>query len=587
MRPADRDVVIQDLMPLIPVIFRRAKEPYVFLLACGLILIMLFYAWVNPYEHGLLYPLLYATILTCLVVAAALGMPVLWGVHIAIFLGVFVCFYGVSQTGGIYSPQLTWSLVWPLVPFFVISRRAGYFWLLVALCFQVLIGFLTGDTRGFERIEFTNENSFISLFTYVVLAVFLGGVPVLYELMNRDALRSIRQRHDELTQKRLELEHISKMREQFISTISHELRTPMNAIMGFTALLTSHFHDDPGVLKILKHSEHSAEHLMTVINDILDYSQLHTGRLSAHAEKFELREAVHYAFELFLLRLEEGSVQYACDISDDVPHWVLTDRHRLMQILVNLLGNAIKFTQSGHVHLQVERCGQGVRFAVQDTGIGIADEQKSKIFQRYSQADETIQHRFGGNGLGLSISRKLTELLGGEMGFESTQHVGSTFWFTLPLQEQNRPKASGLLPAQKNIHSAEQAWRFLVVDDHQVNRLLVQQVLMNAWPRCEILEAEDGDQAIRQLETQHVDLVFMDMVMPVMDGIEATRVIKSRGLGGKDLAIVGLTANVNPVDLEIFRAAGLDALILKPFQTSALTAVVDGLLDKSSVCVAR
>jgi len=578
MRPADRDVVIQDLMPLIPVIFRRAKEPYVFLLACGLILIMLFYAWVNPYEHGLLYPLLYATILTCLVVAAALGMPVLWGVHIAIFLGVFVCFYGVSQTGGIYSPQLTWSLVWPLVPFFVISRRAGYFWLLVALCFQVLIGFLTGDTRGFERIEFTNENSFISLFTYVVLAVFLGGVPVLYELMNRDALRSIRQRHDELTQKRLELEHISKMREQFISTISHELRTPMNAIMGFTALLASHFHDNPGVLKILKHSEHSAEHLMTVINDILDYSQLHTGRLSAHAEKFELREAVHYAFELFLLRLEEGSVQYACDISDDVPQWVLTDRHRLMQILVNLLGNAIKFTQSGHVHLQVERCGQGVRFAVQDTGIGIADEQKSKIFQRYSQADETIQHRFGGNGLGLSISRKLTELLGGEMGFESTQHVGSTFWFTLPLQEQGVPHAMEMAPRQKTIHSAGHLWRFLVVDDHMVNRLLVKQVLMNAWPRCEVLEAEDGAQAIAVLSSSHIDMLFMDMVMPVMDGVQATQAIRHRGLGGENLVIIGLTANVNPPDLEVFRESGLDELILKPFQSSALTGVVDGFL---------
>jgi signal transduction histidine kinase len=272
------------------------------------------------------------------------------------------------------------------------------------------------------------------------------------------------------------------------------------------------------VIKILKHSEHSAEHLMTVINDILDYSQLHTGRLSAHVEKFELRAAVLYAFELFLLRVEDGAVHYACEIDDDVPHWVLTDRHRLMQILVNLLGNAIKFTHQGHVRLTVQRKGERVLFSVIDTGIGIADAQKPNIFKRFSQADDTIQHRFGGNGLGLSISRKLAEMLGGEMDFDSTEHVGSTFWFALPLSEQGVPQAMEMAPRQKTIHSAGHAWRFLIVDDHKVNRLLVRQVLKNAWPRSEVLEAEDGAQAIELLASHPIDMLFMDMVMPVMDG---------------------------------------------------------------------
>jgi signal transduction histidine kinase/CheY-like chemotaxis protein len=578
MKTDERNFIIEALLPWMPETFRRDKNPYVFVLVWALIFIMMVYAVVNPYPDGCLYPMLYALALGGLLVAASHGLPIHWGIHVATFLGMVLNLYGVAQTGGVYSPQLTWSLVLPLTPFFVISRQAGYFWLGVTLCLQLVVGFMTQSSWVFQKLELSDTYAFTSLITYIVLTLFLLAVPVLYELMSRDVLLSTQKRHEELTQKRLELEHISKMREQFISTISHELRTPMNAIMGFTALLSSHFQQHPGVLKILKHSQHSAEHLMTVINDILDYSQLHSGRLSAHSEVFELREAVRYAFELFSLRLEDGSVQYACDIDDDVPHWVLTDRHRLMQILVNLLGNAIKFTPKGLVRLRVCREAGGIRFAVEDTGIGIADGHKANIFKPYGQADESIQQRFGGNGLGLSISRRLVELLGGEMNFDSTLHVGSTFWFVLPLQEQGPPKASGMTSEQKTIHSAGRVWRFLVVDDHKVNRLLVKQVLTHVWPECEILEAEEGAQALAILQSQRVDMVFMDMVMPVMDGIEATRAIRQQVLGGQDLVVIGLTANVNPADLDIFRQAGLDELVLKPFQANALTAVVDGLL---------
>jgi signal transduction histidine kinase len=578
MKSSVQNAFMQVIRPWMPPVFRQANNPYLFVLTSALIGILLIYAVINPYDNGCLYPLLYAGALLCLMVAVAKGMSINWAIHIGTFLGLILFLYGVSQTGGIYSPQLTWSLVLPLTPFFVIGRLAGYAWLLVTLCVQLAVGVMTENGWLFQTIELTESFNYTSLVTYLVLTTFLMVLPALFEWMSRDALKMTQQHHEELIQKRLELEQISKMREQFISTISHELRTPMNAIMGFTALLTAHYQDHPGVLKILKHSEHSAEHLMTVINDILDYSQLHTGRLSAHVEKFELRAAVLYAFELFLLRVEDGAVHYACEIDDDVPHWVLTDRHRLMQILVNLLGNAIKFTHQGHVRLTVQRQGERVLFSVIDTGIGIADAQKPNIFKRFSQADDTIQHRFGGNGLGLSISRKLAEMLGGEMDFDSTEYVGSTFWFALPLVEQGVPQAMEMAPRQKTIHSAGHAWRFLVVDDHKVNRLLVRQVLKNAWPRCEVLEAEDGAQAIELLASHPIDMLFMDMVMPVMDGTQATRTIRDRGLGGGKLVIIGLTANVNPSDLESFRASGLDGLILKPFQSSALTGMVDGFL---------
>ena len=579
MSAHEPNLIVRKLIPLLPEAFREGKNPYVFVLVCSLIGNMLIYAVVNPYENGSLFPLLYsAALLTLIVLASFRRITVHLGIHLATFLGVMHALYGVYQTGGIFSPQLAWSLVFPLTPFFVISRWSGYLWLSVTLGLQAVVAWLTSHDWIFRKVELTPNNVGTSSLTYFTLTIFLIIVPLLYVLMSREAMLERQRQNEELTKQRLALEQIFKLREQFISTISHELRTPMNAIMGFTALMSEQYQGQAAVHKILKHSQQSAEHLMTVINDILDYSQLHSGRLSAHAEVFELRELVRYAFELFTLRLQDSEVQYDCHIADDVPVWVETDRHRLMQVLVNLLGNAIKFTHKGHVHLKVEKTPSGVMFSVHDTGIGIAQEHKANIFKRYSQANETIQHRFGGNGLGLSISQKLVEWLGGRMDFDSTLHVGSRFWFELPLQACSAPMK--VLPSQQAIQSDPGAWRFLIVDDHKVNRLLAKQVLFKAWPSCTILEAEDGVQALERLQSEEVDVVLMDMVMPVMDGTEATREIRRQGLGGQDLVIIGLTANVNAADLEAFRAAGLNELVLKPFQANALTAMVDGLLNK-------
>jgi signal transduction histidine kinase len=570
--------LVEALVPWIPKIFRQGQNRYLLVIVCVLVLIQVVQVLMYPLSLGSVPALAYAASLVGLVMACAWGAPVSGAIHVGTLLGMALILFGASQTGGIFSPKMAWTLVLPFIPYFLIGRRAAYIWLGIALGAQALVGYLSWHGMVFERVELSLEGGATSLLTYGVLCFFLMAVPVIYEWMRRDALRTTRLQYKQLLEKQLELEKISKTREAFISTISHELRTPMNAIMGFNALMTSHFQDNAAVLKILKHCEHSAEHLMTVINDILDYSQLHTGRLSENAEKFELRELVHHAFELFALRIQEGSIQYACEVRQDVPQWVLTDRHRLMQILVNLLGNAVKFTHQGRVDLKVQKTRDGVIFVVQDTGIGISKEQQPHIFKRFSQADDTIQHRFGGNGLGLSISQKLAEMLGGTMGFESTLGQGSMFWLTLPLQEQGPVVMQTSALQNQQLRWPKENWRFLVVDDHKVNRLLVQQVLTQAWPTCQVLEAEDGHQALNVLHTQSVDVILMDMVMPRMDGTQTTRAIREQGLGGSPVVIIGLTANVNPADLFEFRASGLDDIVLKPFQPRSLTAKIEALL---------
>jgi CheY-like chemotaxis protein len=318
---------------------------------------------------------------------------------------------------------------------------------------------------------------------------------------------------------------------------------------------------------------------MTVINDVLDYSQFDAGRLTARAETFALRQTVQHAVDLFLPRVKSTHLSFRFEIQSDVPEWVSTDRHRLMQILVNLIGNAIKFTHEGHVLVKVERVSSGVLFSVEDTGIGIAQHHHVQVFKRFIQADSDIQKRYGGNGLGLTITQRLVELLGGSIGFESQLGKGSRFWFELPLQAMEPPLT--VQAETSPLQTPQASWRFLVVDDHPINRLLVKQVLQNAWPRSVIEEADDGKMALNKLQEGLYDVVFMDMVMPVMDGIDTSKFIR-RELPNPaaQTPILGLTANVNPVDLDRFVEAGLSSVMLKPFEPSQLCAKVEELLSQ-------
>ena len=273
--------------------------------------------------------------------------------------------------------------------------------------------------------------------------------------------------------------------------------------------------------------------------------------------------------------LHQVSIELALKTTETI---LTADPDRLMQVLVNLLGNALKFTHQGSVLLRVQWENPGVLFSVTDTGIGIAPERQAQIFNRFSQADSDIQARYGGNGLGLAISQKLAHLLGGEMGFESEPGRGSRFWLRLPLTAAEAPERQAD-SRKPEVQTGNMPWRFLVADDHPINRLLVKQVLQNAWPDSQILEAVNGEQALQCLREKTVDLVLMDMVMPVMDGITATRALrKAFASPVKDVPILGLTANVNPVDLDAFRQAGLSAVMLKPFEPAQLCAKVEQLL---------
>lgn len=569
-------------MPYLPIRFREGRLPYLFFVVWLLIGVMVVLAIITPYPNGVPVPLAFAFVLLVLQLLFIWGMPFSVAVNLGLLAGLLQVSYAAWMSGGIFSPRMAWMTVIPLVPFYAVSRRAGFGWLVMVLAVEVMMSYVTWQGWLPENPTLGAAQVMSSFASYSVVTLILITVPFLYDNSFREAYNASLQRNLELEEKRKELLRTSALREQFIATVSHELRTPMNAILGFNNMLLGRVSGNPQALKILNHTRQSADHLLTVINDVLDYSQLQAGKINVQTETFALRDTVNTAFDLFAQRVESMHLQYSCTIDDNVPQWVRADRHRLMQILVNLLGNAIKFTHQGHVTLSVRCQPLCVHFSVRDSGIGIPEAQQSKIFQRFVQAEDDTQSRYGGNGLGLSITQRLVELMGGHIGFESKPGQGSIFWFTLPLVEVAAPKVEA--PQTKIFNTptqAQTAQRFLVVDDHPINRLLVRQILKNNWPNCELVEADNGLKALDALRQQDFDVVLMDMVMPQMDGIEATTALRLNfDQPMRDTPVLGLTANVNPLDLERFAAAGVSAVVLKPFDAAKVCAQVEEMLTE-------
>ena len=484
----------------------------------------------------------------------------------------------LSQT--IYTSVQAWLFLLCVSHFYVRGWRAGLLWTFVSLFSLVISVVYFMQVPDAADIGFGVVHAATSFSDYLLVTLGIIVVPWAYKNRFDQALIDSEHRQCELLLRQKDLERTLQMREQFIATVSHELRTPMNAILGFNHLLLERLQGKPQARKVLEYTQQSADHLMTVINDVLDYSQFSSGRLQIRSETFELRHTVNAAFEMFTPHIENTTLRYTCEMDPDVPVWVSADRHRLMQILVNLLGNAIKFTHQGEVSLQISPHADGVVFRVSDSGLGMTPEQQEGIFERFHQADVSIQSQYGGNGLGLAISNRLTHLMGGQLGVHSALGQGAQFWLVLPLVAVPAPLARDSTTPTVPAESFGQQRRFLVVDDHPVNRLLVRQVLQRHWPEAEVVEVENGEKALQAFE-QGVpwDLVLMDMVMPVMDGIEATRGIKaSLQESVRRTPVVGLTANVNPQDLALFEQVGLDALLLKPFVADHLRKEVERLL---------
>ncbi len=378
----------------------------------------------------------------------------------------------------------------------------------------------------------------------------------------------------ELNEARAVAESASQTKSDFLASMSHEIRTPMNAIMGIADLLaqTKLSEQQEKYVKIFRRA---GDNLLNLINDILDLSKVEASQLELERTSFELIEQTEIVMEMVGARAQEKGLVLTCEIAADVPNRVIGDPTRLRQVMMNLLGNAIKFTSSGAIALRIEPdrdllSPTSLRFSVQDTGIGIAGDKLPRVFERFTQADSSTTRRFGGSGLGLTISKRLVELMGGRIWAESRLEQGSTFSFSVPLELDTLTPSTAAVAVGANSDLPLAPLRILLTEDSPDN-CIITLAYLEATPYTVDI-AENGAVACEMFRTGNYDLVLMDRQMPVMDGLAATRSIRAweEMNGCPPIPIIALTASALKGDREMCLAAGCTAFLTKPIRQTVL-----------------
>lgn len=397
---------------------------------------------------------------------------------------------------------------------------------------------------------------------------------------NRDLLKLthnlenlIQERTRELEQEKNRALELSRAKSEFVATMSHEIRTPINGIIGVLKLLESDLGEPSESKKLVEIAQHSSYTLLHIINDVLDFSRIEAGKMNLESVPYDLKKTLQKLLHPFEKQAKEKSLKLIFDYDSAILAYQSGDPFRLTQVLNNFLSNAFKFTEAGEIRLHVFLKDDLIHFEVQDSGIGIPEDKQDRLFKDFSQADSSTSRKYGGTGLGLVITKRIIELMGGKVGLKSEFGKGSCFFAKIPykpLEKQNKSELA-LMTQDGSLSQAETSARILLVDDNEVNLLIGEKILKRLGHQVEC--ACIGMEAIEKvLDKNHqYDLIFMDIQMPELSGYDTTKILRNEGI---QTPIVALTANTSEEDKSQASKAGMNGFLSKPFNLNEIKMII-------------
>lgn len=512
-----------------------------------------------------------------LLVAVRLRTSIGCVAHSALSWSIACLSYGAVVTGGIHSSLMVWITVMALPAMLLFDRLCASLWLFVVLLIPLLLflatqaGLLDGATPTTEEVMVGAivNGSFAMIFVVILWLI--------TERMHRRQMMAMDESNTELERTHQALTRVLTHKDESMASVGHELRTPMNAILGLNGLIRTELANRPQDVAVVDYIRQATEQLLQVVNDLLDFSQLQAGRFTFREDAFAVREVAELVLQAHEKKAQAKNIALILGAMPAHTLRVKGDRQRLIQILNHLLDNAIKFTSQGEVMLRIQTVADGLLFEVHDTGVGIAPNRQSEIFKGFEQASWQTNRPHDGVGLGLPICESLVTMQGGSFGVNSAVGRGACFWFQLPLRTVTMEETHAGVDA--SLPLVDQPFQLLLVDDNPVNLLVARMMLNQCFPQASVTQASSGANALERLRAHRFDVVLMDMLMPEMDGMAVTRVVRQELANPMcDVPVVGLTASTDPRDREQCLASGMNDVLYKPLEQAQLISKISSVL---------